>query len=357
MTKRAFSMGDLLQEAVRRGASDLHLTALATPMLRVNGQLVPIGEQVLTADDTTGLLDEIIDEQQLARLQARGDVDFSYSFPGASRFRVNAYRQRGSVAVAVRVISPTVRSWYELGLPEVVADLARRPDGLVIVTGPTGSGKSTTLAAMVDLINSERRCHIITLEDPIEYLHRHKRSLVNQREIGVDSQSFADGLRAALREDPDIIMVGEMRDLETVSIALRAAETGHLVLATLHTNDAAGTIDRLVDVFPPHQQQQIRVQLAATLQGIIAQQLLPRADGSGRVGAYEILVATTAVRNLIREGKTHQIPSSIQTGARHGMKPMSGSLKELYAAGLITEEVFQQYGAEFNTGQTTAPRL
>ena len=257
---------------------------------------------------------------------------------GLSRFRVNAFRQRGSIAIAIRIIPERVPSLQELKLPDIVRELARKPRGLVLVTGPTGSGKSTTMAAMIDLINSERACNILTLEDPIEYLHRHRKSIINQREIGADSRTFANALRAALREDPDVILVGEMRDMETISIAVRAAETGHLVLATLHTSDAAQTVDRIIDVFPPYQHQQVRTQLSLALQGIVSQQLLPRRDGQGRIVAVETLVTTPAVRNLIREGKSHQILSVIQTGAKFGMLAMDTALRDLCRAGLIAED-------------------
>ncbi len=331
---------DLLKEAVARHASDLHLTVESPPVIRVHGDLQRLGSEVLHAADTRRLLYELMNEEQANRFEADGEVDFSYSISGVARFRINGYRQRGSAGVAARVISAEIKSLRALGLPETLGNLARRPKGLVLVTGPTGSGKTTTLAAMIDLINSEFEYHIITLEDPIEYLHRHKRSIVNQREIGVDTRSFATGLRAALREDPNVILVGEMRDLETVSIAISAAETGHLVFATLHTNDAAQTIDRVVDAFPPHQQEQVKVQLSNCLEGIVAQRLLPRKDRTGRVVAVEILVATPAIRNLIREGKTHQIPSAIQTGSRYGMRTMDSSLRELYRQGLISAEEY-----------------
>jgi len=259
------------------------------------------------------------------------------------RFRVNAFSQRGSIGIVLRLINSCVPTLEQLNLPPIVADFTTKKKGLVLVTGPTGCGKSTTLAAMIDKINTEQTVHILTLEDPIEYIHQHKKSVVNQREIGSDAKSFASALKAALRQDPDVILVGEMRDLETISTAITAAETGHLVFATLHTNNAAQTIDRIVDVFPPYQQQQIRIQLAETLQGIIAQQLLQKADGSGRVAAVEILVSTTAVRNLIREGKTHQIQSMIQTGARFGMQSMEMALKKLVQAGLITHEEYTNH--------------
>mgnify|MGYP000383289463 CR=1 FL=1 len=345
----ALQIEELLALAVRRKASDLHLTVGVPPVLRVNGELVPLtlekssggrGEEAsaLSREDLVELLEQLADEERRRRFWEAGEVDFAYGVPGLGRFRVNCFKQRGSPAIAIRVLNTQIPPLEALGLPEVTAYLARRPNGLILVTGPTGSGKTTTLAAMVDLINRERRCHIITLEDPIEYLHRHGRSIVNQREIGDDSASFATALRAALREDPDVILVGEMRDLETTAITLNAAETGHLVLATMHTPNAALTVNRIVDIFPPHQQAQVRVQLAGVLQGVIAQQLLPRADGAGRVVAVEVLVATPAVRNLIREGKTHQIPTVIQTGARYGMVSLEQSLRELYSAGLITRE-------------------
>lgn len=329
---------ELLSIAVEKKASDLHLTVQSPPVLRIDGELVRLGNTPLTAGDTEKMLQELLNEEQQRRFAVQGELDFSYSLPGRGRFRVNAYRQRGTVAMALRVIPYQVLTLQELGFPPVVASLARQERGLVLVTGPTGSGKSTTLAAMIDLINSEQACHIITLEDPIEYLHRHKLSIINQREVGSDTQSFALALRSALRQDPDVILIGEMRDLETISIALTAAETGHLVLATLHTTDAPQTVDRIVDVFPPYQQQQIRVQLAAVLQGIIAQQLLPRSDRPGRVAALEILVATPAVRNLIREGKTHQLASVIQTGAKYGMQTMEGALRRLADQGIISPE-------------------
>lgn len=344
---------EIISYAAALGASDVHITVGLPPVFRVHGALIPLGAPELaggpapppgwgpgplTPEDTERLARELMSEEQFARYRERGEVDFSYSVPGVTRVRVNVFRQRNSTAIAMRLIPARIPSFQELGLPEVVAYLARRPDGLVLVTGPTGSGKSTTLAAMIDLINRERRVHIITLEDPIEYLHRHQLSIVNQREIGQDTRSFAAALRAALREDPDVILVGEMRDLETIATAVTAAETGHLVLATLHTSSAAETIDRIIDVFPAAQQQQIRVQLANTIEGIISQQLIPRIDRPGRVVALEILVATPAIRNLIREGKTYQIPSQLQTGARYGMQTLDMSLRALYQRGIISRE-------------------
>lgn len=335
----------LLQETVKAGASDLHLTVDAPPFIRLNGRLQPLAYPLLRAADTEAMLGQILNREQSETFAGRGELDFSFGLAGVSRFRVSAFRQRGSVAMVMRVIPAVVQTMEELGLPGVVAELADRPSGLILVTGSTGSGKSTTLAAIVDHINSRCACHIITLEDPIEYLHTHKKSIVNQREIGSDSRSFQDALRAALRQDPDVILVGEMRDLETISIALTAAETGHLVLATLHTSSAPQTVDRIVDVFPPSQQEQIRVQLAGTLQGIIAQQLVPRCDRPGRAAAFEILTGTPAVRNLIREGKTHQLLSMIQTGGRYGMRTMSGALRALLDQGIIDEREYSSRSA------------
>jgi len=333
-----FKINDLLDAATHRQASDLIITVEAPPTMRVLEDLVPIGNVKLTSADCRALLFEMLSEDLGAKFERMGEVDFAYSVPGLGRYRVNGFRQRGSTGIVIRIIPARIQTVAELGLPNVVASLARRPNGIILVTGPTGSGKTTTLAAMIDLINSERPCHILTLEDPIEYLHRHKKSIINQREIGNDTRTYANGLRAALRENPDVILVGELRDLETISTAMTAAETGHLVLSTLHTCDAAQTIDRVIDVFPPHQQDQIRVQLSGTIQGVLAQQLVMRADGQGRVAAFEILVATPAIRHLIREGKTYQIPTQLQTGARYGMKTLEGSLRELVIDGVITDE-------------------
>ncbi len=333
------TLDDLLRLAVASGASDLHITVGLPPVLRVVGSLHPVdGAPPLTPKDAEELVMSFMNDDQRAVFRQQGQVDFSRGLAGVGRFRVNAYRQRGACGAAIRVIPHEVPSMADLGLPSVVETLARRPRGFVVVTGPTGSGKSTTLAAMVDLINSERSCHVMTIEDPIEYLHRHKKAMVNQREIGQDSVSFSLALRAALREDPDVILVGEMRDLETMSTAITAAETGHLVLATLHTGDAVQTIDRIIDVFPPYQQQQVRVQLAATIIGVVAQQLVPRKDRPGRVPAVEVMVGTPAVRNLIREGKTHQLRSVIQTGARFGMQTLDQSLRRWVEQGVVSLE-------------------
>lgn len=329
-------MDELLKEAVLRQASDLHITVGVPPILRISGKLIQTDYPKLTPDQTQALLETITNNEQREKFEQLGEIDFSHAITGLSRFRVNAFRQRGVIAIVARVVTEQVPTLDQLKHPEVLKTLARKPRGLVLVTGPTGSGKSTTLAAMVNLVNQERDCHIITLEDPIEYLHSHSKSIINQREINSDTQSFSNALRAALREDPDVILVGEMRDAETMAIAITAAETGHLVFATLHTGDAAQTIDRIIDVFPPYQQQQIRIQLSLTLQGIVAQQLLPKKDGMGRVAAMEILVATPAVRNLIREGKSHQVISVIQTGAKNGMQAMDMSLRDLYQKGVIS---------------------
>ncbi len=330
---------DIVLAAIERRASDIHLTAGAPPNVRVRGRLTPMeGFPVLGPQETREIAYSIMSETQRQTFETLHQVDFSYSIPRTARMRVNAYLQRGAVSAALRIIPGKADSLEKLGMPTAVREMASLPRGIVLVTGPTGSGKSTTLAAVIDEINTTREDHILTIEDPIEFLHSHKRCLVNQRELGSDATSFADGLRAALRQDPDVILVGEMRDLETISTALTAAETGHLVLATLHTQDAPQTIDRVIDVFPPHQQQHVRVMLSAALQGIVAQQLLPTADGSGRVPAVEILIPTPAVRNLIREGKTHQIYSAIQTGAEFGMQTMDASLTELVRAGRITRE-------------------
>ena len=329
---------ELLAITVRKNGSDLHVLAGSPPAVRVFGKIeyLPVGE--LTAADTKKMLDDCSTDVQQTRLADSKELDFGFAIEGLARFRVNAFFQKGSVSLVFRTIKDSIPTLDELGLPPVLKQLAQKPRGLVLVTGPTGSGKTTTLAAMIDLINEERSCNIITLEDPIEYVHRSKRSIVHQREIHLDTDSFSNGLRASLREDPDVILVGEMRDLETVSIAITAAETGHLVLGTLHTQDAAQSIDRVIDVFPTDHQNQIRGQLAQILQGIVAQRLMPRKDRPGRIAALEILLSTPAVRNLVREGKTHQILSAIQTGANIGMQSMDQVLKDYYNRGLIDFE-------------------
>jgi twitching motility protein PilT len=329
---------DLAKCAVKNKASDIHITVGVPPILRINGSLIDYGTKNLKPDDTKELVKQVLDKKQQEELETRGELDTSFSSPGIGRFRVNAYKQKGSYAMAIRIIPLEIPTIEELGLPLVVKDLSRLPRGLILVTGPTGSGKSTTLASIVNLINLESRYHILTLEDPIEYFHKHNKSIINQREIGLDTCSFANALKAALRQDPDVILVGEMRDLETISIALTAAETGHLVLSTLHTIGAAKTIDRIIDVFPPHQQQQIRIQFASVIQAIISQQLLPKVNGDGRAAAFEIMIASPAIRNLIREKKTHQIDTAIQTGGKLGMKTMDNSLLELFNKGIISKD-------------------
>ena len=330
---------DIVRIGTEKIASDIHVTVGRPITLRINGELVSIDDYVLTPEDTRKMVREALSDSLWAQLEENGEIDSSYSLPGVGRYRINAFKQRGSYGMVLRIIPFEIPSMEALGLPKVVEELARLRRGMVLVTGPTGSGKSTTLATMVNQINHERNCHVLTLEDPIEYLHKHQEALVTQREVGSDTGSFANALRAALRQDTDVILVGEMRDLETISIALTAAETGHLVFSTLHTSGAAKTIDRIIDVFPPHQQHQVRVQLSSVIQGIISQQLLPKADGVGRVAAFEVMIATPAIRNLIREDKIHQIDTSIQTGASHKMQTMDNSLIELYRRGDITREV------------------
>lgn len=337
---------ELLRVAKQAGASDLHITVGIPPKMRVNGQLITMNYDRLLPPDTLQMLDQFMDERQRAMFERDGEHDMSFSIPNLGRYRVNAYRQRGSVAIALRLVGTQVPSPEVLGVPESVIDLYQRKKGLILVTGPTGSGKSTTLAAIIDKINNNREAHVITLEDPIEYLHQHKKSMVNQREIGLDSQSYANALRAALREDPDVILVGEMRDFETISVAITAAETGHLVLSTLHTIGAASTVDRVIDVFPPHQQQQIRVQLANVLEAVISQQLIPRSDGTGRVAAFEVLHSNHAVRNLIREGKAYQLMSVMQTNRKQGMMIMDEAIMQLYYNGLIDREMAIQFATD-----------
>lgn len=326
-----------LETMLAMEASDLHLTVGAPPTVRVAGSLRPIpGAPKLDSPSLQRIMYAILTQQQREVFEERLELDFSYSLPGRARFRVNMYLQRESVGAAFRVIPFEIKNLDSLGIPPIVASFPSLPRGFVLVTGPTGSGKSTTLAALIDIANTTRHDHIMTVEDPIEFLHRHRNCLVNQREVGTDTLSFAEALKHVLRQDPDIILVGEMRDLETIQVALTAAETGHLVFATLHTQDAAQTVDRIIDVFPPHQQQQIRQQLAGTLQGVVCQTLCKTADGRGRVAAVEVMVATPAIRNLIREGKTHQIYSAMQAGAQHGMQTLDQHLAELVKSHRIT---------------------
>ncbi|HOJ20772.1 MAG TPA: type IV pilus twitching motility protein PilT [Armatimonadota bacterium] len=332
-------LDDLLRKAVEKDASDMHLVVGVPPILRVDGQLTPMNFARVTPQDSQRIIYDIMTDEQIQRFESELELDFSYSLAKLARFRVNVYKDNGTVAAAFRKIPQKIPTMRDLGLPLVLEELTKKRRGLVLVTGPTGSGKSTTLAAMINQINSERSEHIITIEDPIEYLHTHKCSIINQREVGQDTRSFNNALRAALREDPDVVLVGEMRDLETIQIAITTAETGHLVFATLHTNNAAQTVDRMVDVFPPGQQEQIRFQLSNNLEAVICQQLLPRAGMPGRVCAMEIMICTPAIRNLIRENKAHQIPSAIQTGANVGMQSMDQHLRDLYQKGIITYEL------------------
>jgi len=329
---------ELLRLVVEKRGSDLHLASGVPPVMRIDGQLYATNYESLSDFEVQRMIYAILTDEQIRVFETDYELDCSYHLKGLSRFRVNVYRDRGAVAGAFRVIPSKIPTVRELGLPLVLEDLSRRPRGLILVTGPTGSGKSTTLAAMIGQINNERSVHIITIEDPIEYLHTHKRSLINQRELGADTRSFAQALRHALREDPDVILVGEMRDLETMSLAITAAETGHLVFSTVHTNNAAQTVDRIVDVFPPGQQEQIRIQLSNNLEAVLSQQLLPRAGTPGRIAAMEIMIASPAIRNLIREAKAHQITSIIQTSAHHGMQTMDQCLRDMYQRGLITYE-------------------
>jgi twitching motility protein PilT len=329
-------LADYLLDAVRMGASDLHVTVGLPPMVRVTGSVTPLDYEPLTPNATRDLIYDILSNDQRQRLESEWELDFSYSLPRSARFRVNVYFQRGALGAAFRTIPHEIVSLEKLGLPKAAEDLTEKPRGLVLVTGPTGSGKSTTLAAMIDRINETRNEHIMSVEDPIEFLHTHKRCIVNQREVNQDTKSFAQALKHVLRQDPDVILVGEMRDLETISLAVTAAETGHLVFGTLHTQDAPQTVDRIIDVFPPHQQHQIRAQLANALQGIITQTLIPKRDGGGRVVACEVLMPTPGVRNLIREGKNHQIYSAMQTGGKFGMQTMDAALVDLVQRRLIS---------------------
>lgn len=364
-TQEQLSLSDLLKRLIEMGGSDLHLTTNTLPQVRVDGHLRPVeGARSLTSADTKSLAYSVLTDAQKHRFEEQLELDFSFGVRGLSRFRANLFNQRGAVGAVFRAIPYEIKDFDQLSLPAVVAQLCDRPRGLILVTGPTGSGKSTTLAAMIDKVNRERHEHIVTIEDPIEFLHSHKACIVNQREVGADTRGFAEALRTALRQDPDVVLVGEMRDLETIESALRIAETGHLTFATLHTNSAATTINRIIDVFPSGQQSQIRAQLSMVLEGILCQTLLPRADGRGRVMALEILVPNPAIRNLIREDKVHQIYSMMQTGqGKHGMQTLNQALATLYHKRLITIEVAMQrssnpeelrelieHGAGINTG-------
>ena len=329
-------MPDLLQLVIDEGASDLHIQVGVPPMLRMNGSLTPLDTPALSPEDTERLMKAITSDARRVEISELGGVDFGFSFGTQCRFRVSVMKQKGSYGMVLRTISQTLLSLEQIGLPATVKDLLYKPRGLILVTGPTGSGKSTTLASMIDVINRERDCHIITIEDPIEFYHEHKTSVVTQREVGVDVKSFAEALKRALRQDPDVILVGEMRDLETIGAAVTAAETGHLVFGTLHTTGAAETIDRIVDVFPTDQQEQVRSQLANGIEAVISQLLLPRQDKPGRVAAFEIMVKTPSIQALIRDNKTFRITSDIQTGAKYGMVTLDAHLMHLYEQGLIS---------------------
>jgi len=331
-------LDDLLRMVVEKGGSDLHICVGVPPIIRIDGQLTPTPFDRVTPQDSQRLVYDILTDEQIQRFESTLELDCSYSLARVSRFRVNVFKDKGTIASAFRVIPARIPTLEELNLPKVLAELSRKQRGLVLVTGPTGSGKSTSLAAMLNQINQERSAHIITIEDPIEYLHQHGRSIINQRELGMDTKAFSNALRASLREDPDVILVGEMRDLETISTAITCAETGHLVFATLHTNNASQTVDRMVDVFPPGQQEQIRFQLSNNLEAVLCQQLIPKTGAPGRVCAMEIMICTPAIRNLIREAKAHQITSSIQTSSNVGMQTMDQCLRDLYHKGQISLE-------------------
>ncbi|MDY5576371.1 MAG: type IV pilus twitching motility protein PilT [Lachnospiraceae bacterium] len=339
------SVKEILEIAKGMKASDVHITVGVPPKIRVNGQLINMDFPMLSSADTEALLEPLMNDKQKETFRKTGEVDFSYALEDVGRYRVNIFRQRGSVAAALRIVASEPPRPEQLGLPPSVVNLYKKRRGLILVTGPTGSGKSTTLASLINQINESSAQHVITLEDPIEYLHAHKKAMVNQREVGMDTLSYANALRAALREDPDVILVGEMRDLETISTAVTAAETGHLVLSTLHTIGAASTIDRIIDVFPPHQQQQIRVQLSMVLESIISQQLIPTTS-NGRVAAFEVLHSTPAIRNLIREGKTFQIPSMMQTNKKIGMQTMDDAIFDLFNLGIINRNNALNYSVD-----------
>ena len=342
-------MNELLAFAVENKASDIHFAAGIPPKLRINGKLVGLEMDPLTPAAVAEVLGSVMNDKQKKVLREQGEVDFSYAHQSCGRFRVNVYMDRGNMAGAFRRVDTVIPRPDQLGIPSAVVELYKRRRGLVLVTGPTGSGKSTTLASIINKANENRSDHIITLEDPIEYVHNHKKAIVNQREVGMDTLSYNNALRAALREDPDIILVGEMRDYETISIAVTAAETGHLVFSTLHTIGAASTIDRIIDVFPPHQQQQIRTQLSMVLVGVISQQLLPTADGKGRVAAFEVMIANPAIRSLIRDAKTHQIQATVQTSKAQGMITMDDALYDLYQGGVISRDMALTYAQEVDT--------
>lgn len=346
-------LDQILRAAVEFRASDIHITVGVPPIMRIHGKLKRYGKEVLTAEVTQEMANVVLNGRLGEILREKGEVDLSYTVPGAARFRVNVYQQRSTIAIAFRVVPTKVPALEELNMPPVLKKMTEKPQGLILVTGPTGSGKTTTLAAMIDYMNKTMSKHVITLEDPIEYLHGHGKCIIDQREVGTDTQNFANGLRAALRQDPDVILVGEMRDLETISTAITAAETGHLVYGTLHTSSAATTIDRIIDLFPPYQQSQIRTQLASVLVSVISQRLFPTADGNGRVAATEIMLNNAAVANLIRNAKIEQIMNVIQTSRAQGMHTLQSSIQSLLQRGLVTMETVQPYLEEkvFSDGQ------
>jgi twitching motility protein PilT len=339
-------INQLLTYAVKNQASDIHISEGAPPMIRIDGKLVPVKGKALTKEDTEDIIVQLLDDYQMERFKRDNELDFGFTLPEVATFRANVFSKLGGYGMAFRIIPDRIRSLAELGMPESVSRLSREMEGLVLVTGPTGHGKSTTLAAMIDLINTERQSHIITIEDPIEYAHPKKNCLIQQRELGLHTHSFSAALRSALREDPDVILVGEMRDLETISLALTAAETGHLVLSTLHTRNAPDTVNRIIDVFPANQQGQVLAQIAGSLLAVISQRLLPKASGSGRVAAVEVMFANSAIRNMIRERKVHQIPSIMQASTAAGMQTIDDSLIQLVRAGQITRQVAQKYSKE-----------
>jgi twitching motility protein PilT len=339
-------MKALLETVIEEGASDLHLCVGSPPILRVDGGLTAIDKEVLAEGDTERLMKSITSDKNQEKLRSQGGVDFGFGFGDKARFRVSVCKQKGSIAMALRLIPSRMMSLDEIGLPEMIKELLHKPRGLILVTGPTGSGKTTTLASMVNFINCERDCHILTIEDPIEYYHEHRRSIVTQREVGVDVPDFSEAVVRGLRQDPDVILIGEMRDLQTMEAAIRAAETGHLVFATLHTTGAARTVDRIIDAFPVGQQGQIRSQLSQSILAVISQLLLVKASGKGRVAVFEIMVATPSIRNLVRENKTFRIDSDIQTGAKHGMKTLDSSLVNLHKKGVISREIMMTFAQD-----------
>ena len=336
-----------LEQAMKRGASDVHFSVGRPIMIRVDGTLLQLNDDILKPQDTESFLMPLLNERQHEEIEKAGEIDFAYSLSGVGRFRLNVFRQRGTYAAALRLLPFTIPTPEQLSIPKAVLEMTNKKRGLVLVTGPTGSGKSTTLASLINVINQKYAGHIITLEDPIEYLHKSQKAIVNQREVGLDTMGYAPALRAALRQDPDIILLGEMRDLDTIATAVTAAETGHLVFSTLHTIGAASTIDRVVDVFPPHQQEQIRIQLATVLECVVSQALLPTIEG-GRCAAFEVMVANPAIRNLIREGKTFQIPSMMQTNRKSGMITLDDSLYDLYVAGKVSGETALSFAQDYN---------